>query len=325
MTRSVPKEKLNITTRKPRPKGDMFANLRKPHEIETPPIEDLIPTDRSEATSILQHPISLVESTSLVDSSKEARLKTSLVDSTSHIKSTDQDLNVDVWGSVPEIHTGYVKLFNVIIDSIYPQLNPAEQAIYTHLFRLSWGHRKGSCFIGLPKLAARAGMSVSPAQKAITRLVSKGLIEKATLIFGRGKEQGTEFRLPLPTRLVESVRLVDSTSLVKSTYIKENTLKDTHNTEQSVGVLSRFTLQECRRYADGLRADGINNPGGYATKIHRSGEADEQITKFLAPIESAKAVDTSACPDCHGTGFYEPGGTGQGVAKCKHNKLPAAI
>jgi len=86
-------------------------------------------------------------------------------------------------------------------------------------------------------------------------------------------------------------------------------------------VSSRFSLAECRRYAESLRADGIINPGGYATKIHRSGEADELIAKFLEPVESAKPIDVSACPDCHGTGFYEPGGAGKGVARCKHERL----
>jgi hypothetical protein len=70
-----------------------------------------------------------------------------------------------------------------------------------------------------------------------------------------------------------------------------------------------------------LRADGITNPGGYATKIHRSGEADDLIGAFLEPVESAKTIDVSQCPDCKGTGFWEPGGVGKGVAKCKHERL----
>jgi len=102
---------------------------------------------------------------------------------------------------------------------------------------------------------------------------------------------------------------------------KETHIKETHTNTAGVRVSSRFTLAECRRYAESLRADGITNPGGYATKIHRSGEADDLIAKFLEPVESAKAVDVSACPDCHGTGFYEPGGAGKGVARCKHERL----
>ncbi len=73
---------------------------------------------------------------------------------------------------------------------------------------------------------------------------------------------------------------------------------------------------------ESLRKDGITNPGGYATKIHRSGEADDLIETFLNPSPTqTNVVDITRCPDCRGTGFYEPGGAGKGVAKCKHERL----
>jgi hypothetical protein len=91
-------------------------------------------------------------------------------------------------------------------------------------------------------------------------------------------------------------------------------------------VRSRFALSDCRKYAEHLKAtgQGITNPGGYATKIHRSGEADDLIEKFLTPVEKSPAMDTSQCPDCHGTGFYYPDGASGGVAKCTHSKLAQA-
>lgn len=84
---------------------------------------------------------------------------------------------------------------------------------------------------------------------------------------------------------------------------------------------SQFSLAECRRYVDSQPREGIKNPQGLAVSLHRSGEADELIVKFLAPVNPAKAVDTTQCPDCGGTGFYEPGGAGKGVARCKHERL----
>jgi hypothetical protein len=85
-------------------------------------------------------------------------------------------------------------------------------------------------------------------------------------------------------------------------------------------VGSKFTLEECRRYAKHLQAtgQGINNPGGYATTIHRTGEADEAIAAYLSPVEASPLVDVSQCPDCQGSGFYYPNGLAGGVAKCKH-------
>jgi hypothetical protein len=47
---------------------------------------------------------------------------------------------------------------------------------------------------------------------------------------------------------------------------------------------SRFTIEECRRYARHLQAtgQGINNPGGYATTIKRTGDVDALIEEFLS-------------------------------------------
>ncbi len=103
---------------------------------------------------------------------------------------------------------------------------------------------------------------------------------------------------------------------------KENT--QTQETAAGVRVGSKFTIEECRRYAQHLQSSGqgINNPGGYATTIHRTGEADELIEKFLNPAVSIR-VDASQCPDCKGSGFYYPNGPTSGVAKCRHDKLIA--
>lgn len=88
---------------------------------------------------------------------------------------------------------------------------------------------------------------------------------------------------------------------------------------------SKFSLEECRRYSEHLHksGQGITNPGGYATMIYRSGEADALIEKFLQPGATA---DMTKCPDCRGTGFTYPEGLERGiVAKCKHGRLPVAL
>jgi Helix-turn-helix domain len=90
-----------------------------------------------------------------------------------------------------------------------------------------------------------------------------------------------------------------------------------------VGVGSKFTLEECRQYANHLHetGQGITKPGGYATTIHRSGEADALIEKFFQQQASTESPDASKCRDCQGTGFWYPQGREQGVSKCKHARL----
>ena len=226
----------------------------------------------------------------------------------------------DLLAGLPPV-IGYLKLGNQIVDHLLPQLEPYEQLAYLQLYRLSHGNGKPFCLISMPKLAKRTKISERSLWRAISELDRKGLVRKTATTHGKSKEQGITYWVATPASPATSASPDREAGHDREADNKRNTLKDTHNTEDGVRVSSRFSLTECRRYAESLRADGITNPGGYATKIHRSGEADELIAKFLEPVESAKAVDVSGCPDCHGTGFYEPGGAGKGVARCKHERL----
>ncbi|HEV7858322.1 MAG TPA: hypothetical protein VGO91_06800 [Pyrinomonadaceae bacterium] len=88
---------------------------------------------------------------------------------------------------------------------------------------------------------------------------------------------------------------------------------------------SKFSLEECRLYADHLHltGQGITNPGGFAMTIYRSGIADAQVEKFLHPVADKILRETGSCPDCQGTGFYYPKGASKGVVKCRHQQLTA--
>ncbi len=279
-------------------------------------LDEYAPPDDASPTSRVSH----TPNVSLTPERDYALRGVSHASRVSHAPNVSLDAKIsDLWASIPETK-GYSKQFHAITDHLFPLLDPIEQAIYTQLFRLTHGFSKPTCVISLPRLAERANIGTTAAHNAIKRLVTKGLVEKRTWIVGRGKEQGIEFSLPLPVWLTLDVSHTRNVSHTSNEPIKEHTIKDTHNTE-SVCVGSRYSLQECRRYAESLRSDGITNPGGYATKIHRSGEADDLIAVFLSPVEATLTVDASQCPDCHGTGFWEPGGAGKGVAKCRHERL----
>ncbi len=228
--------------------------------------------------------------------------------------------SADLLASLPAV-SGYLKLGNQIVDHLLPQLEPYEQLAYLQLYRLSHGNGKPFCLVSMPKLAKRTKVSERSLWRAVAGLEDKGLVRKTATTHGKAREQGITYWVATPASPAREVSHDPAAGHDREAHNKRNTLKDTHTTTSGVRVGSRFALAECRRYADSLRKDGITNPGGYATRIHRSGEADELIATFLEPVESAKQVDASSCPDCHGTGFYEPGGAGKGVAKCRHERL----
>jgi hypothetical protein len=102
-----------------------------------------------------------------------------------------------------------------------------------------------------------------------------------------------------------------------------------------VGVNSKFSLKDCRRYADHLHASGqgVRNPGGFARAIHQTGSEDEAISAWLAEVEPERVqsgelpepmrIDAAACPDCAGVGYNypDPQNPAKGVAKCRHPRL----
>jgi hypothetical protein len=84
-------------------------------------------------------------------------------------------------------------------------------------------------------------------------------------------------------------------------------------------------MEQCLDYAEHLKASGqgITNPGGYATTIYRTGEADGRIEEWLKSKDVPKP-DVEKCPDCNGSGFIYPNGLEGGVKRCEHKGLSRA-
>lgn len=89
--------------------------------------------------------------------------------------------------------------------------------------------------------------------------------------------------------------------------------------QTSAEAKSKFSLDECRRYAEHLSAtgQGITNPGGFAMTIYRSGGADELIANFLQPKTITAKIDHKNCPRCYGTGMEVV--EGKGARRCTYN------
>jgi hypothetical protein len=248
---------------------------------------------------------------------------------------------------------GYYPIFNDISDRLIPELglDPYQQAVLQRLYRLSRGWKSEECEVGLGTLAKYCVMSRSQVQRSVAKLIEKGLIECLGSSKKGGKE-GNRYRVLPGSGTISRQTIPKGTippeTTAKDTIVRQNEtrthehtvvsqgivsrgtnknsnkdLKNNTHTEQSVGVGSRFSLEECRRFAEHLQktGQGINNPGGYATTIFRSGEFDEQIEVFLRPPD--KRVEPDGCPDCGGTGYYYPEGVEKGVKICKHGRLKA--
>jgi hypothetical protein len=236
--------------------------------------------------------------------------------------------------ALPSPERGYYATFNDLDDRVIPdfKLDPYEQSVLRRLYRLSRGYRSLDCEVGLGALAKACNIARSKAQGTVASLTEKSLIRPL------GHSQaGTKYRVleqfpAIPQKGIPyegiphedgGIPQMADRGIPQGGNNKNNKdLINTHTNTGAVGVGSRFTIEDCRRYAQHLQStgQGINNPGGYATTIHRTGEADELIEAFLNPTTSTQ-VDASQCPDCKGSGFYYPNGPSGGVVKCKHEKL----
>ena len=232
------------------------------------------------------------------------------------------DNRSDLWASIPVVK-GHTQFWHMIIDHLYQHLDSFEQAVYTQLYRLSWGYGKDTCNISNGRLAERANLKLTVTRRAVGDLEKKGLIQKIGYTWGKNQNQGIEYRLSLPDSLSRAAKLSPEDNLPLGAPIKEiNTQKENTQIQDGVSVGSRFSLEECRRYAEHLKqtGQGITNPGGYATKTFRSGEADALIEAFLSPLTQ---INISKCQDCGGTGFIyvDPLNHDRGVRPCKHAGL----
>src|SRR5438270_1637684 len=236
--------------------------------------------------------------------------------------------------ALPAPVAGFTRVPNDMLDRTLPTLEVYAQSLLVRIYRLSRGCKSETCNVSVGKLATACNFCVRKVQMGLAVLEMRGLIQRLKEDH-KNKDfnlRGITFKIlisdPPPARRTPHVQYAPGASLASGAPHapnKINTQKEnTQTQEMGVCVGSRFTIEECRRYAQHLQStqQGINNPGGYATTTHSTGEADERIERFLNPAISIQ-VDASQCPDCKGSGFYYPNGLTGGVAKCRHEKLIA--
>jgi hypothetical protein len=227
---------------------------------------------------------------------------------------------------------GFTRVPNELLDRIIPTLDTYDQSVLIRLYRLARGFNSDTCRVSVPTLAKACNISERQTRKSIVKLEGRELIQRIEQDFGNKNMalRGTTFKI-LISEATTARRTAPAQQATPAQYAapargaanKVNTQKESTQTQAGVGGGSRFSLNECRKYAEHLRStgQGINNPGGYATTILRTGEADDAIAAFLMPEENAAPIDVSGCPDCNGTGFWYPNGLEKGVTRCTHARL----
>jgi len=222
-------------------------------------------------------------------------------------------------------------------------MSEAETKIAIIIARETFGWHRPKAKLSLNDFIERTGLSKRGVVDGINAAMSRGLVEREKdgqgfvyfLIVEQEDETSNNFAEQDKTSnnfasVAASSSENFSLPVVRNSHQyherKENKENHTHTEGASAPararVGSRFSFSECRRYAEHLRSSGqgIEKPGGYATVIYRSGEADSLIEEFL---HAPRAPDVSLCPDCEGRGVYYPLGIGSegGVKKCEHERL----
>ena len=239
---------------------------------------------------------------------------------------------------------GYFPVYNDVTDRLIRdlKLDVYEQSVLLKMYRESRGWKLDECEISHAEIVRSCNISKSQSQRTLAKLSARGLIVN----LGRSKSgpERNRFRvLPgvpvIPHKNIfredisrEGGDVSPENTMVEQDIFSGDTNKNSNkeslntHTQPSVGVGSKFSLEECKRFAEHLQktGQGINTPGGYATAIFRSGEADAQIEAFLSAPAAAAPFKADDCPDCGGSGYFYPEGVDKGVKICKHEKLKGA-
>jgi hypothetical protein len=208
MTERKPKLKIEIQTRRAGPKGKGFANLRRPDQVESIPFEELIaplphdklsPPDKSTSHDKLSPGDKLsprVNMSSPAEIVTPSRDKSAPDDKMSpDDKLSPGDINTRSWTGVP----------NDVWKKINRRLTPAEQAIFSYLYRQTRGFHRDEYRTAKSELARACMMSERNVPRITKKLTQKGLIE----ILGHDLDnpdftkRGTLYRMLVPGAAVK--------------------------------------------------------------------------------------------------------------------------
>jgi hypothetical protein len=141
--------------------------------------------------------------------------------------------------ALPEID-GHTEMAHQLIDHLYPHLDPYEQAVFTQLYRLSWGYKSNRCRISNDRLAERSGMSVAKVKQVTRLLEGKGLVTKVDRPHGQNVIQGVEYEVRAPSWQLRRSQPQPSQPQPSQPYHTPNKDKELKETEKGVACPDCF-------------------------------------------------------------------------------------
>ena len=358
MTKSDHKQRLQISTRKPKPKGDMFANLRTRDQIETVPFEELVAPVSTEETTNPTRPnpaqpdptrpnLPLTGHAPNRDFNRRANslerdalpgglfpgTSKKLYDSlylrtrgafmpTRNIQATKRELMA--WSGIRSKNTIAINLKILIsIGLIKPEYDP--------------GNHEGTVYeILLPEELPTQPNPAQPLPTQPNPTQKLGLDPTQFLGWdGLGKvvdnkpvngEHKTSFKTK-EEKADDDAALADLIVTLKKVS-EEITGKELSTSDRDRWrELGEVLAAELKIAA--ARTTVSNVPAFLAEHLRRrlwkidkkQARAEGRELPDEVTTKTQSTVDTSSCPDCGGSGWWYPEGEGKGVAKCKHEKL----
>lgn len=93
----------------------------------------------------------------------------------------------------------FFSFYNEVTDELLPLLSPAEQILYSRLFRLSYGFNRNYCTVSQPTLREKTGLSRNTIRTGIQSLVKKEWI----YVIDAGNHISTTYLLVLPREKIK--------------------------------------------------------------------------------------------------------------------------
>lgn len=359
MTRGETKGKLNIPTRMARPKGNMFQNLRRPEQVESISIEELVaPPATAESiapvTTPVITPVDTPATTPVITPVESPdRQPLQYLDAT-HTASEAQVYSVmyreTVSKNVRERHFGPTELMKKTgirsdrtvrraIDGLLAKLS-IEITAYAEGNPLGPRYR-----IHKPKdielRRKAAGLEIDHFTKRIVTPVATPVATGDKNYRGTGVEN-------TPVTGVENAGVykyvndhlgttsttggsssnnpqADDEAFARALREVEKELTGKESSTEAWDQFFDLIVTELRIAA--ARTDSISSVPAFLTEhlrrrlFKRSRDEMEEVSRVSSEMPSAQALDASKCPDCGSTGWWYPHGPDKGVARCTHTKL----